>query len=114
MTKIEIINSLYKTYGKYGITRQQLEGFLQDGEKRGLPLDGMYNMLRMTFGLEFGEHEYFTIHDVTTVTGETEEEVVARAEREIKELEARGENVSDYIIRTEPSRYFIYPEDLKS
>lgn len=114
MTKFEIIENLYRTYWKYGITRQQLEGFLQDGEKRGLSLDGMYNMLRMTFGLEFGEHEYFSIHDVTTVTGETEEEVIARVEIEIKELEAMGANVSDYIIRTEPSRYLIYPEDLKS
>ncbi len=77
-------------------------------EKQGFtPLD-TYNLLRMSPGHEFNEHEYFSLDDVMAITGESREELLQRIEQCRQELIEAGENPDDYFKPVELQRAAVY------
>lgn len=109
MDKETIINNLLTNYGKYGITRVELEPIIDDGiHNYDLSLEAIYNGLRMSLASEFNEHEYFSLDDVMAITGESREELLQRIEQCRHELIEAGENPDDYFKTVEPKRAALY------
>lgn len=97
MDKNTIINNLLANYGKYGITKAELEPIIDDGiQNYDLSLEAIYSGLRMSLASAFNEHELFTMADVMAITGETKEELAKRIEQYRVELLTAGENPDDY------------------
>ena len=85
MDKDTLINNLLANYGKYGVTRAELEPIVDDGiQNYDLSLQAIYSGLRMSLASAFDEHEYFSLDDVMTITGESWEELLL-LEREYKQ-----------------------------
>ena len=80
MTITDAVNNLYATYSKYGVTKEFLQEMIESGLKRGFSVRATYNGVRMCLGKETNEREYFTLDEVQELTGETREELIARAE----------------------------------
>lgn len=109
MDKETIINSLFANYGKYGITRAELEHSIDDGiHNYDLSLEAIYSGLRMSLASAFNEHEYFSLDDVMAITGESREELLQRIEQCRQELIEAGENPDDYFKPVEPQRAAVY------
>lgn len=87
--KEKAIEQLYKKYGKYGISKEQIKKMINSGLKRGISLKAAIVGARFALSGQFGGNELFTVEDVCSVTGETEAEVIKR----IKQLEREGHNV---------------------
>ncbi len=116
MDKITIISNILSSYGKYGISRDELQRMIDDGvENYGLSLEAIYSGLRMSLASAFGESEQFSIDDVMAITGESREEVLKRIEESRQELIAEGKNPDDYFKPIEPLKAAVYyfPEGLK-
>ncbi len=97
MDKKTIICNLIANYGKYGITRNELERSIDDGlQNYDLSLEAIYNGLRMSLASAFNEHEYFSLDDVMAITGESREELLQRIEQCRQELIEAGENPDNY------------------
>lgn len=103
-----VINNILANYSKYGVTKEKLQPMIEDGIKRDLSLQTIYNGLRMSLALAFGEHEYFTLDDVMEITGESREELLRRIEQSRQELIEAGENPNDYFKSVEPQRAAVY------
>ncbi len=74
-------------YGKYGVTRAELEPIIDDGiQNYDLSLEAIYSGLRMSLASAFNEHEYFSLDDVMAITGESREELLQRIEKCRQEL----------------------------
>ncbi len=57
-------------YGKYGVTKAELEPIIDDGiQNYDLSLEAIYSGLRMSLASAFNEHEYFSLDDVMAITG---------------------------------------------
>lgn len=64
MDKNMLINNLLANYGKYGVTRAELEPIIDDGiQNYDLSLEAIYSGLRMSLASAFNEHEYFSLAD---------------------------------------------------
>jgi DNA repair protein RadC len=87
MTRNDVLNKLLSKYGKYGYTRLKISGLIKDGEKHGFSYTMIYNGLRMAFSNVTGEHEYFSLQDMMEITGETQDELIARIEDSREELQ---------------------------
>ena len=104
-----IINNLLANYGKYGVTRTELEPIIDDGiQNYDLSLEAIYSGLRMSLASAFNEHEYFSLDDVMAITGESREELLQRIEQCRKELIEAGENPDEYFKPVEPQRAAVY------
>lgn len=109
MDKDAIINNLLINYGKYGITRAELEHSIDSGlNDYDLSLEAIYSGLRMSLASAFNEREYFSLDDVMAITGESREELLQRIERCRQELIEAGENPDDYFKTVEPKKATIY------
>lgn len=108
MNKETVISNILASYSRYGVTRENLQPMIEDGIKRGLSLQTIYNGLRMSLASAFGEHEYFTLDDVMEITGESREELLQRIEQCREELIEAGENPDDYFKPVEPQRAAVY------
>ena len=87
MEKDTLINNLLANYGKYGVTRAELEPIIDDGiQNYDLSLEAIYSGLRMSLASAFNEHEYFSLDDVMAITGESREELLQRIEKCRQEL----------------------------
>ena len=87
MDKDTLINNLLANYGKYGVTRAELEPIIDDGiQNYDLSLEAIYSGLRMSLASAFNEHEYFSLDDVMAITGESREELLQRIEKCRQEL----------------------------
>lgn len=63
-----IINNLLANYGKYGVTRTELEPIIDDGiQNYDLSLEAIYSGLRMSLTSAFNEH--FSLDDVMAIPG---------------------------------------------
>ena len=82
MDKDTLINNLLANYGKYGVTRAELEPII--------------------------DHEYFSLDDVMAITGESREELLQRIEQCRQELIEVGENPDEYFKPVEPQRAAVY------
>lgn len=116
MTITDAVNSLYATYSKYGVSKEFLQETIEDGINRGFSVRAAYNGVRMCLGKETGEREYFTLDDVQEITGESREELIARAEQMRNDLRAAGEDPDDYIKEIPPADHKIvyFPTGLTS
>ena len=109
MDREMVINNLLTNYGKYGITRAELEPIVDDGiQNYDLSLEAIYSGLRMSLASAFNEHEYFSLDDVMAITGESREELLQRIEQCRKELIEAGENPDEYFKPVEPQRAAVY------
>lgn len=109
MDKETIISNLVANYGKYGITRAELEHSIDSGiNDYDLSLEAIYSGLRMSLASAFNEHEYFSLDDVMAITGETKEELLQRIERCRKELIEAGEDPDDYFKPVKPQKAAVY------
>ena len=109
MDREMVINNLLTNYGKYGITRAELEPILDDGiQNYDLSLEAIYSGLRMSLAAAFNEHEYFSLDDLMAITGESREELLQRMEQCRQELIEAGENPDDYFKPVEPQRAAVY------
>lgn len=108
MDKQTIISNILASYSRYGVTKENLQPTIEDGIKRGLSLQTIYNGLRMSLASAFGEHEYFTLDDVMEITGESREELLQRIEQCRQELVEAGENPNDYFKPVEPQVATVY------
>lgn len=109
MDRETIINNLLANYGKYGITRAELEHSIDSGiNDYDLSLEAIYSGLRMSLASAFNKHEYFSLDDVMAVTGESREELLQRIEQYRQELTEAGENPDDYFKPVESQRAAVY------
>ena len=109
MDKETVINNILANYGKYGITKEELQRMVEDGMKKyDLSLDAIYNGLRMSLASAFGEHEFFSLDDVMVITGESREELLQRIEQCRQELIEAGENPDDYFTPVQPQKAAVY------
>ena len=87
MDREMVINNLLMNYGKYSVTRAELEPIIDDGiQNYDLSLEAIYSGLRMSLASAFNEHEYFSLDDVMAITGESREELLQRIEKCRQEL----------------------------
>ena len=109
MDREMVINNLLMNYGKYGVTRAELEPIIDDGiQNYDLSLEAIYSGLRMSLAFAFNEHEYFSLDDVMAITGESREELLQRIEQCRQELIEAGENPDEYFKPIEPQRAAVY------
>ena len=109
MDKETVINNVLANYGKYGITKEELQRMVENGMKNyDLSLDAIYNGLRMSLASAFGEHEFFSLDDVMAITGESREELLQRIEQCRQELIEAGENPDDYFKPVQPQKAAVY------
>ena len=109
MDKEIILNNLYASYGKYGVSKAELINMIEDGiNNYDLSLEAIYSGLRMSLASAFNEHEYFSLDDVMAITGESREELLQRIEQCRHELIKAGENPDDYFKPVEPQRAAVY------
>lgn len=116
MDKETIINNLLVNYGKYGVTKQELETAINDGiHNYDLSLEAIYSGLRMSLATVFGEQEYFTVEDMMAITGESREEVLQRIEQCRQELIKAGESPDEYFrsIRPKERAVYFFPQGVK-
>ncbi len=107
--KDTLINNLLANYGKYGVTRAELEPIIDDGiQNYDLSLEAIYSGLRMSLASAFNEHEYFSLADVLAITGESRQELLQRIEQCRQELIEAGENPDEYFEPVEPQRAAAY------
>lgn len=89
--------SLYRTYGKYGITEPILHRLLITGIKQyNLTVAATYNSLRLLLGEQFNEPEYFSAAEIGEMLQESEQDVLARIDRLWK-----GEDIEKYTNKDE-------------
>lgn len=112
----DAVNSLYATYSKYGVTKEFLQEIITSGLKSGFSVRAAYNGIRMCLGKETNEREYFTLDEVQELTGETHEELIARAEQMRNDLRVADEDSDDYIKEIPPANHKIvyFPTGLTS
>ncbi len=109
MDKDTLINNLLANYGKYGVTRAELEPIIDDGiQNYDLSLEAIYSGLKMSLASAFNEHEYFSLDDVMAITGENREELLQRIEQCRQELIEVGENPDEYFKHVVPQRAAVY------
>ena len=109
MDREMVINNLLMNYGKYSVTRAELEPIIDDGiQNYDLSLEAIYSGLRMSLASAFNEHEYFSLDDVMAITGESREELLQRIEQYRQELIEAGENPDEYFKPVEPQRTAVY------
>lgn len=103
MTFQEVLSNLCARYGKYGFEREVLAQLLNMGiYDHRFSVRAAYNGIRMSLAQFTGEQELFSIEDVTEITGESREWVIAQIEQCRDELVAAGENPDDYFVPAEP------------
>lgn len=74
--------SLYRTYGKYGITEPILHRLLITGIKQyNLTIAATYNSLRLLLGEQFSEPERFSVAEIAEILQESEQNVLARIDQ---------------------------------
>lgn len=62
MKIVDAVSSIFANYGKYGITKQQIEELIQNGlEEYGLTVQTCYNGLRMSLGLNMENKKHFPL-----------------------------------------------------
>lgn len=109
MTKQEVINNITANYSVYGVSGEWIEEQIRGGEREGFSYQTIYTGLRMALGSQFGREELFTVSEMAEALGATEDEIIQQIEEMKGELEAAGEDVSDYIKQRRPAQRFIIP-----
>lgn len=99
MDEKTVLNNLYATYKKHGVTKCELIHLIESGiSDYNLSLDTIYSVLRMGLASAFGEREFFSLDDVQAVTGESRDELLRRVEKCRQELIEAGESPNEYFI----------------
>lgn len=119
MTYDDAKRNLLVNYQKYGIAEATIDDAMKDGiENYGLSVDAVYNGLRMALSTTIAkdEHEYFSVEDVMSITGETREEVIQGIEDMLKEIEEQGGNPDDYAVKIEQDsrEVFYFPNGIST
>lgn len=114
MTFKTAVDNLVRTYEKYGFSRSEIEEHMKDGiMNQGFSVSVAYNGIRLTLAHVTGEHEYFSIEDMTEITGESREEVLKQVEDMRSAAVAAGENPDDYAVPVE-RKILYFPDGFTS
>lgn len=116
MDRQDVIKNIMSTYGKHGITEMVIDEQIDSGLESGLSYQTIYTGLRMVLGNTFNEREYFTPAEMAEALGATEKEIVQQIKQLGGELEAVGEDTSQYLteIKSEAKqRFLVLPGGLR-
>lgn len=94
--KQAMVDDLYDRFKFHGVSRQVISDVIDMGLDSGFSLEQSVLGARLAISKEFHFHEYFTIQDVMTITGEAEDEVKKRAEECKAELIREGKDPCEY------------------
>ncbi|MCR0144235.1 hypothetical protein MKC88_10245 [[Clostridium] innocuum] len=98
----EVIDSLYKKYSKYGITKEFIKRQLDDGFKAGLSLELMHVTLRLMLADHYDEDELFDTHDMAVLLDVSDFEASKIIEEQKAKFEEQGIDTSDMIWKKPP------------
>lgn len=119
MTFEQAVKNLVEKFGGFGITEDMAFKAIADGVKdSGFSVRGAYNITRMAWAdcirkeTGYEGHEYFTVEDIMSITGETREECIKRVEDMLQRVKEMGGNPDDYAVGIKPS-VFYFPHGLK-
>ncbi len=107
--------ALFERFKDYGATEDMAAASIKDGiENFDMTVDGAYNITRMAWAEAIGDdrHEYFSVEDVMSITGETREECIARIEEMLRVVKESGGNPDDYALEVKPTTFY-FPHGLK-
>lgn len=94
--KQAVVDELYARFKYRDVPKQVISDVIDTGLDSGFSLEQSVLGARLAISKEFHFHEYFTIQDVMTITGETEDEVKKRAEECKAELIREGKDPREY------------------
>lgn len=97
--------SLYRTYGKHGVTEPILHRLLITGTQQyNLTVAATYNSLRLLLGEQFNEPEYFSVAEIAEMLKESEHNVLARIDRLWQ-----GQDIGKYTNKNETGTVLDFP-----
>lgn len=87
----ERIKEVCGRYAAYGVTIGQCEFIVASGLRHGFDFGQALLGLRLGLSHEYGTHEYFTVTDISSMTGETPEQVESYMREHERELYETGQ-----------------------
>lgn len=107
MNKEIVIQNILVNYGKYGVTREDIERVIDTGRTEGLTYDLIYLTLKAEFSKLAGEEFYCTSEDMARAFGVSVDEVNQMIEESRAELLEAGEDPNEYFRSVEPMRFMM-------
>ena len=107
MDKEMVIQNIINNYGKYGITKEDIEPVIASGVSEGLSYDLIYLTLKAELSKVTGEEFYCTSSDMAKAFGISEEEMNRTIEDAREELIASGENPDDYFKEVQTTTFMM-------
>lgn len=107
MNKETVIQNILVNYGKYGVTREDIEHVIDSGRVEGLTYELIYLTLKAELSKVAGEEFYCTSEDMAKAFGVSVEEVNSMIEESREELLIEGENPDEYFRSVKPMRFMM-------
>ena len=107
MDRETVIQNIITNYGKYGITRADIESVIDSGIAEGLTYDLIYLTLKAELSKVAGEEFYCTAEDMAKAFGISIDEMNRMIDESREELVAAGENPDEYFRRVETTSFMM-------
>ena len=107
MDRETVIQNIINNYGKYGITRADIEALIDFGISEGLTYDLIYLTLKAELSKLAGEEFYCTSEDMAKAFNVSIDEMNRMIDESREELLAAGENPDDYFRRVETTSFMM-------
>lgn len=107
MNKETVIQNILVNYGKYGVTKEDVECVIDAGRAEGLTYDLIYLTLKAEFSKLAGEEFYCTSEDMARAFGVSVDEVNQMIEESRVELIEAGEDPDEYFRSVETTRFMM-------
>lgn len=93
------VNQLFARFKSHNVPKQVIADVIDLGMQAGLTFEQAIVGARFQISKHYNFHEYFSVQDVMTATGMSEDEVNEAREKAEAEIIARGENPLAYFPR---------------
>lgn len=107
MDRETVIQNIINNYGKYGITRADIESVIDSGVAEGLTYDLIYLTLKAELSKVAGEEFYCTAEDMAKAFNVSVDEMNRMIDESREELLAAGENPDEYFRRVETTSFMM-------